>query len=320
MTVKDLLNIKIQVFNTFSDKYPSQTMSTIDALQYGLKYRPLIDAARRTYWTDKIKYKSIKDRMFVWMPSALVGADKSQTKYIYPVVCIDVDGKDNPDIDIETAKKQIFSLPFVYYAGLSIGGNGFFALAYIDDPMYFTEQFAALSDYISDNFNIKIDSQCSNANRLRYMSYDDNAMIKDMSETIVPFTSIKFKSNIQYKPVIQTLFASNDTTNDLIDNDNFCIAVLDYCINKLCYQSGKRSEGWIQDLGLLKLFGAQGEMLALQMSRQSQGYVSDEDVLKTFHKGRLNSRRERMIRFFKMCKDHFGKGWIYQIKDLYELN
>lgn len=318
MTVKELLNLKIQVFNTYTDKYPSQVMTTIDALQYGLSYRPLIDKARNLYWTDKTEYKSTKDRMFVWMPSALVGTDKSQTKHIYPVVCIDVDGKDNPEIDIETAKKQIFSLPFVYYAGLSIGGNGFFALAYIDDPIYFTEQFTALSEYISDNFNIKIDSQCSNANRLRYMSYDDNALIKDMSETIVPFTSVKFKHNVQYNPVIQTLFTSNDN-DDLINDDNFCIAVLDYCINKLFYQSGKRSKGWIQDLGLLKLFGMQGELLALQMSRQSPGYVSDEDVLKTFHKGRLNSKRERMAMFFKICKNHFGKGWIYQIKDLYSL-
>ena len=85
------------------------------------------------------------------------------------------------------------------------------------------------------------------------------------------------------------------------------------------YQSGKRTEGWIQDLGLLKLFGCEGEQLALQLSRQSQGYVSDVDVLRTLHKGGLNSQRERMSKFFKMCKDTLGKGWIYKIKEMYKL-
>lgn len=294
-------------------------MSTRDILSYGSKYKPLINKARTLYWTDKNGYKGIKDRMFVWMPSSVIGTNKSDVKYIYPVICIDIDGKDNPDMDIEKSKADIFSLPFVYYAGLSIGGNGFFALAYIDDPLYFEEQFTALEDYIMEKFNLKIDSQCKNSNRLRYVSYDDKPLIKDESQNISPFTSIKFKPVVQYNPIVGTLFAHSRTSDDLINDDRFCIAALDYCINKLFYQSGKRSEGWIQDLGLCKLFGAEGELLALQLSRQSQGYVSDNDVLHTLYKGGLNSQRERMSKFFKMCKDNLGKGWIYKIKEMYNL-
>ena len=320
MLVRNLLDTKIQVFNTYSENIPSQIMSTRDALNYGSKYKPLIDKARTLYWSDKNGYKSIKDRFFVWLPSAVIGSNKSDTKHIYPIICIDIDGKDNPDIDMNAAKEQIFSLPFVYYAGLSIGGNGFFALAYIDDPLYFEEQFAALEDYIMEKFGLKIDSQCSNPNRLRYMSYDDNPLVKDESQNISPFTSIKFKPTIQYNPIVTTLFGQSGSSNDLINDDRFCISVLDYCINKLYYQSGKRTEGWIQDLGLLKLFGCEGEQLALQLSRQSQGYISDKDVLHTFHKGGLKSKRELMTKFFGMCKNSLGKGWIYKIKDEYNLD
>lgn len=319
MTVKSLLDIKIQMFNTYSENVPSQIMSIRDILSYGLKYKPLIDKARTLYWTDKNGYKSIKDRMFVWMPSAVTGTNKSDTRHIYPILCIDIDGKDNPEMDIERAKADIFSLPFVYYVGLSIGGNGFFALAYIDDPLYFEEQFAAMEDYIMDKFGLKIDSQCKNPNRLRYVSYDDNPLIKDESQMVSPFTSVKFKTTIQYKPISTTLFGHSGSSDDLINDDRFCISVLDYCINKLHYQTGKRTEGWIQDLGLLKLFGCEGEQLALQLSRQSQGYISDADVLHTLHKGGLKSRRELMTKFFGMCKNYLGKGWIYKIKEEYNL-
>lgn len=319
MTVKSLLDIKIQMFNTYSENVPSQIMSIRDILSYGLKYKPLIDKARTLYWTDKNGYKSIKDRMFVWMPSAVTGTNKSDTRHIYPILCIDIDGKDNPEMDIERAKADIFSLPFVYYVGLSIGGNGFFALAYIDDPLYFEEQFAAMEDYIMDKFGLKIDSQCKNPNRLRYVSYDDNPLIKDESQMVSPFTSVKFKTTIQYKPISTTLFGHSGSSDDLINDDRFCILVLDYCINKLHYQTGKRTEGWIQDLGLLKLFGCEGEQLALQLSRQSQGYISDADVLHTLHKGGLKSRRELMTKFFGMCKNYLGKGWIYKIKEEYNL-
>lgn len=317
MTVKQLLDAKIQVFNTVNDNSPATVMSTRDALSYGFKYKPLINKARSLYFADSNSYRETKNRMFAWLPSTLIKDNKSNIVHTYPILCIDIDGKDNPDMDLEEAKQQIFSLPFVYYVGLSIGGNGFFALAYIDDILYFEEQFNAMKDYIFNKFNLKIDAQCKNPNRLRYISYDENPLIKDEDTVIPPFTDIKFEIKVTYTP---SLFSQNKTnTEDLINDDRFCISVLDYCINKLCYQTGKRSEGWIQDLGLFKLFGSEGEQLALQLSRQSQGYVSDMDVLNTMHKGRLNSRRERMSKFFKMCKDHLGKGWIYKIKELYGL-
>lgn len=318
MKVKQFLDLKIQLFNTYNELKANKLMTVRDVLTFGCKYKPLIDKARSVYDTDKKAYKEIKDRMFVWLPSVLIKGTKSDIAHTYPVICIDIDGKDNPDMDIETAKKQIISLPFVFYTGLSIGGNGIFALAYIEDPMYFTEHFKSLEQYFKDKFNLIIDPQCSNSNRLRYLSYDDNDYLKDEDEDIKPYTDIIWKEpEITYTPSLFYPVKSNN--EDLIHDDRFCISVLDYCINKLFYQSGKRTEGWIQDLGLLKLFGCEGEQLALQLSRQSQGYVSDNDVLHTLYKGGLNSHRERMSKFFKMCKDSLGKGWIYKIKEMYNL-
>jgi hypothetical protein len=319
MKVKDLLDAKVQVFNTVNDNVPSQIMTTRQVLDFGTKYMPLINKARSLYFVDSNSYKETKNRMFAWLPSTLTQGDKSNIVHTYPILCIDIDGKDNPDMDMEEAKQQIFSLPFVYYVGLSIGGNGFFALAYIEDILYFEEHFNALKLMIKEKFNLNIDTQCKNPNRLRYISYDDNPLVKDDDLNIKPFTDVSFKQQMTYTPDLFSIRKSSHAT-EVINDDRFCISVLDYCINKLYYQSGKRSEGWIQDLGLFKLFGAEGEMLALQMSRQSQGYVSDADVIHVLHKGRLNSKRERMSKFFKQCKDSLGKGWIYRIKEMYNLD
>jgi hypothetical protein len=261
--------------------------------------------------------------MFAWLPSAIVENDKSNIIYIYPILCIDVDGKDNIGVDMSIVKEQLFSLPFVYYVGTSIGGNGVFALTLIDDPLYFKEQFYAMEEYLLNNFNIKVDSQCCNANRLRYCSYDEEPLVKDEDTEIIAFTEVKFKSVVKKNTDILSLF--KPTTKDLPDllsDDNFCYAVIDFCINKLFYQSGNRTGGWLQDLSACKSLGISGEDLALRLSRQSSSYISDADVIKTLNHKSTYARRENIVKFFKLCKEHFNKehkNWIYSIKEMYNL-
>lgn len=328
MKTSTLLNAKIQVFSTVNDKTPCQLMSVGEVLEFGKNYKELIDKARRLYDTDTDAYRKTKMRMFAWLPSTLCGKDKSNVVHTYPVMSIDIDGKDNPDVDVEELKERLIGLPFIYYAGLSIGGKGVFALALIDDPTYYEEHFHAMEDYMRDNLGVVIDPQCSNSNRLRYVSYDDNPRIKDLDDIVEPFKELKW--DISYHdgtPLQMSLFTTKKTDlkrgEDLISDDRFCYCVIDYCIDKLHYQSGKRTGGWLQDLSICKSLGVAGEELAVRISRQSPGYVSDNDVLKTFNHRKTFVNRQGMTKFFMLCRDHFklsNRHWIYAIKEIYELD
>lgn len=324
MTAKKLLELKVQVFNTVNDTVPSQIMTVKEALSFGHRYKELIDKARVYAGVDDIKYKETKMRMFTWLPTACINGDKSNIVHTYPVLCIDIDKKDNPDIDMDTIKDTLINLPFIYYVGLSIGGKGIFALAYIDDVMYYEEHFNAMKDYMKTNLGIVIDAQCGNRNRLRFMSYDDNQLMKDDNTVIYPFTELKWNTSEYMDTTCQfSLFPKQKTEMpDLLEDDNFCYAVVDFCIDKLNYQSGGRTTGWIQDLSICKSLPVQGEYLALRISRQSPGYVSDKDVLTVFNHKRTFVNRTGLTKFFKLCKEHFNrqnKNWISAIKDLYAL-
>lgn len=323
MKTKELLDLKIQVFNTVNDHKPNMIMTVRDALQYGKRYKGLIDKARQVV-DDTAAYKDIKMRMTAWLPTALCQGNKADIKYVYPVLCIDIDGKDNPDMNIDNVKDQLIELPFIYYVGLSIGGRGVFALAYIDDPIYYQEHFDAIKDYIHTHTGLNIDAQCSNTNRLRYMSYDDDSRIKKDDDDIYPFTEIKFKNAVTTDETIQFSLFSKPKHDypDLLDDDRFCFAVVDFCIDNLNYQTGGRTTGWMQDLSACKSLGHIGEELALRISRQSNGYVSDNDVLKTLNHKTTFSNRNGLTKFFRLCKEHFAaenKNWIFAIKELYEL-
>lgn len=323
MIVKQLLDIKVQVFNTVNELVPSQIMSTREALEYGLNYKGLIDKARNLS-VDDPHYKETKMRMFAWLPTACISGNKSNIVHTYPVLCIDIDQKDNQDIDIDTIKDKLIELPFIYYVGLSIGGKGVFALALIEDENYYQEHFNAMKDYMKNHLGLIIDPQCGNKNRLRFMSYDNDPRIKEDNIKIKPFTELKWDEPDFIDSTIQfNLFVKpKREMPDLLDDDKFCYSVVDFCIDKLHYQSGGRTTGWIQDLSICKSL-PYGDDLALRISRQSSGYVSDKDVLGVFNHKATYTNRSGLTKFFKLCKDYFSsqnKNWIYSIKELYELD
>ena len=88
------------------------------------------------------------------------------------LICIDIDGKDNPEItNMNQLKKQLAKLPYVLYAGLSVSGKGVFVLI----PVAHTDKHLGHFLAIEDEFKamgINIDPSCKDITRLRFRSYD----------------------------------------------------------------------------------------------------------------------------------------------------
>lgn len=93
------------------------------------------------------------------------------------LICIDIDGKDNPDIaDMEDLKCKLSKLPHVLYCGLSVSGRGVFCLIPIADPNKHRQHFYSIEKDFQE-MGITIDSACKDITRLRYCSYDPKPVI-----------------------------------------------------------------------------------------------------------------------------------------------
>ena len=92
-------------------------------------------------------------------------------------ICIDIDGKQNPRVQgrWERVKAMVaYNFNSLYYAGLSLGGNGLCLVFKILSPEKHKEHFNALVDEIWARTGLVADESGSDVVRLRVASYDDN--------------------------------------------------------------------------------------------------------------------------------------------------
>lgn len=95
------------------------------------------------------------------------------------LLCIDIDAKDNPNLDIKTdVMPFLSSLPYVLYAGMSVSGNGYFAIIPLLHSGLHRQQFESLKQEFAAH-NIIIDKGCGDVTRTRFLSYDPQPYINE---------------------------------------------------------------------------------------------------------------------------------------------
>lgn len=97
--------------------------------------------------------------------------------------CIDIDGDHNPHIsDWEEAKRDLSDVVNIAYCGLSVGGNGLFAII----PIAYTEKHGEHFDTLKYAFTVlgyKVDESCRDITRLRIATFDPTPHIYTDAET-----------------------------------------------------------------------------------------------------------------------------------------
>ena len=329
MKVKDFFNMKVSVFETVTNTNNNIKMKVLrmsDAILLGHNYINNIEYLRQFSDKETVEkenmYKQYKSTLPVWTTSCLCGNGVKDILTLHNVLCIDIDFQDNEGMDVEKVKEDLIKLPSVFYVSLSVGGRGVFGLMGLSGSDDFKERFNSVREYIFRSTGYVIDKSCSNPNRLRFISYDENPIFKDFESEIVLYPNKKSdKPDTLYRPLIDiTLPKKHNSSNDLelLENDQFCIDCADYCINRLGYRTEDYSN-WLSHIGSLSSLGIEGEQLAIQLSRQSRGYKNDNDVMKTIKL--LSSKpnnRQYLTRYFKMCKESLGKNWINEVKEIYK--
>lgn len=95
------------------------------------------------------------------------------------LLCIDIDKKDNMDVDwFDDLKHEWHNIPQILYAGRSIRGKGWFAIFRIAYPDKHEDQFEALKHDFA-NSGLIIDKACKNVNRMRFISYDPEPYVNE---------------------------------------------------------------------------------------------------------------------------------------------
>ncbi len=143
------------------------------------------------------------------LPAAIVsgiadGSSEGAMKERNGVICIDIDGSDNPAVyDWQAVKAVISQSKFVAYCGLSVTGLGVFLLVPVDDPNNHEGHFDALKDDLEHTkfvlhqageqeptilHGLKVDAAPRNICAKRFVSYDAEPYINADAEV---YTKVK---------------------------------------------------------------------------------------------------------------------------------
>lgn len=227
------------------------------------------------------------------------------------IIALDIDHVTN----VEVLKDLVFELPYVYSCCLSCGGDGFFVLIPYKDGLNQKLVFNSLKAEFKEKFMIELDN-CPDLPRARFESYDRRLLVKDDDADVE-----EYSKELDIEEECKSAYVRSERLDDLLNDDMFCYAAAYYAINQFGYSTNtlNNMHDWIGQVSTLSTLGSDGLKLALDLSRKSSGYISDDEVIKLFNKfsKKNGDSRRYMTRYFNVCKNHLGKGWIYKIKETY---
>lgn len=182
------------------------------------EYTPYINDIRSS--SNEEERKFLKSKLPAITPSGVFSKRKADC-LVEPtnLICIDIDGKDNPSIsDMEEFKKKLSKLPYMMYCGLSASGKGLFCIIPYKDYRNHKLHFNALEQEFKD-MGIVVDSSCSDIGRLRFYSYDEfpyaNPDAEIYTRTLEKVPEIKQPRFHQRTDIVHN---SNQTLQDIDKN------------------------------------------------------------------------------------------------------
>lgn len=133
-----------------------------------LHYRNLKDPEERKKAKTSIKAVTASGEF-------IAGRKAEHLKAHSGFICIDVDAKDNENLNEKVSALQ--QDPFVFAYHTSLGGYGY-AIYFRIDPTKHLEAYLGLEKYLGDTYRITTDKACKDVTRLRFVSYDPHLYLK----------------------------------------------------------------------------------------------------------------------------------------------
>lgn len=271
---KNVLDVSVSYFENVFDKQ-SKEINLYDYLtdkdkKYYNKYSAIVDCIRNAKTDEERKEIKKNSNLPVITVSCTCGNDKSDIKTINNLICIDIDKKDNLTI-IDRVPSLVKQLNCVAYFSKSVSGTGYYCLIPIKHIDLFKQHFNAIQRDFA-NMGITIDKSCSNPNRLRYYSYDNDAYINTNAEV---YTSV-LEDKREHKEQNTTNISDIDKT-EMLESDKKQIFDMIKYLTTHKIDITKDYDDWLRiGAGIANAFGDKGYILFDRISSISPKYSSYE--------------------------------------------
>ena len=288
------------------------------------RLRHLYSTAMQTYPTDPARAASLFDeykRQKMSMPLATMGGIfkngglKEDMISASKILTIDLDntkptdyhkyeGKEIPNIHVKDwnmLKWQLARLPFVAYAGLSIGGYGLFLLIPIEDESFYLDYWKCLEHLFKKHLNLVIDPQTKDITKPRFISYDPNPYINTQADVF----RIKLPEKSTEVPVRRYTSSPSTTTEEAVRR---CVDEIERRVLDITSDYGE----WIDIASAL--FNELGEAGKQYFERVSRFYpnANEKDISYKWEKNK-NRSKVGIGTFFDICK---GYGIKYKLPEV----
>lgn len=146
-------------------------------------WRKEVEALRASA-TDDERSRLKKRLPAVTISARYEGRRKPESlKTINPYICIDIDAKDNPSLDIDAMKRLADATGTAMATLTSCSGRGVFCICPVRDLSYVQDNFLSLREYFGQH-GLKIDKACRDTGRLRYVTYDPQPRFNSLASPL----------------------------------------------------------------------------------------------------------------------------------------
>lgn len=210
------------------------------------------------------------------------------------LICIDIDGKDNPEYTTAELKEVCSFAPWVAYAGESVSGNGVFAVIPIAYSEKHLEHFRAIQRDFED-FGIRIDAGCSEVSRLRFYSWDKQPYWNHEAETYERLWEV------ERKPVQLPRETPKEGT------EAATLRMIDEIQRSRVDITGGNKDWFNIGCSLASEFGESGQAYfhaVSQFYQTDRHRYSEEETDKMFTRCLRHAKAYTIATFFRACADH----------------
>ena len=325
MKVKDILETKHTILasvsgytkhDIFLTDYTQTDLTLRQILfQFSYKCKDAINYLRSI--EDETKQKEHKLNYPCWYVGGTIPLYKQKDEEIVTlsnIVAVDIDYSDNPNIDFDKLKVDIFNLPYVFYVSKSIRGKGIYALILVEDGHKTAEYFDYITKLWKQKFNIITDKQTKNIGRKRYISYDDDYMLKT-EETEISKWALYTLPQKTITSNNETLTYYSKTKTTLSPNNDFTRKAIWFMLNNGysidSMQSKTPYSAWFYVACEFKRFDDGFDMF-YKFSTNSSKYNDNYDTIKKkYESADVNKVSDEDVakKWQGLCKNNYGKEW-----------
>jgi len=320
MKVVDILKTKHSVLKTVDgytyhqDVYDyTQTDMTLEQILFwlGPRFKEPIDRLREMEYHSE-EQLSFKSRFPTWFVGGTFPTMKTKDENISTysnIIAIDIDKKDNPDIDLDEIRKELFDLWYVFGVLYSISGKGIYALVLVEDGRYTKEYYKYLAKLWSQKYGLNIDEKCKNIGRKRFISYEDDLekWIKPNDVDIIPW-KLKWIEKEQKQPVQTQLFTQNNNDDRLVRKAIWKLLNNGFSIDN--FNTINQYDVWYHVACDFHHFD-DGYDMFVKFSQNSSKYNDTyRTIEKKYNGGKIKSSLDDVSRkWCGMCKRIYGINW-----------